>query len=145
MKTLEQIRERIKAIGPNDPHGFGIAALAEFDPDSYGESLRGNCPELTEASVRKTLLDYLQFAFVKAIDHRGLVASRSVFKLAEWCWILELHELETFARDESNYVSFGVPVLKRIAAHFEVEPPEKIKSWEDGKACSPDCEGGCTR
>ncbi len=146
MRTLDEVRAKYEALRKEN-------AMLDFRPEVLGVHLPEGWKEgheeehkkfpLTEEFVTKELLEYLQFAFDKAINHRGISASRSVQKLSMWAWILGLDELVKFAEDDANYRNYGVPILKKFAEHFKVELPERLKLWENGKPCEPECDMGC--
>lgn len=148
MKTIEQIRERYndedrkaKAI-----FDFGSEVLGQYLPEYWKEEAREEMLKerpLEEEAVRAKAIDYLHFAFDKALDHRGLSASRSVLKMREYAWILDLDEAVAFADDDANYPNYGVPVLKKMAQALGVEMPESIAAWPDGESCTPHCHEGC--
>jgi hypothetical protein len=142
MKTLDEVRAAFNAEG-GDMFGFGKEVLGTYLPENYED--KDKIPDFEEEVVRNDMLDYLDFAFGKALDHRGLSAGRSVIKLAKWAWILDRQDLVDFAEDESNYANYGVPVLKRFAQAFDVKMPDSIIAWEDGEACEPGCSMGCGR
>ena len=153
MRTIDEVRARFKELDEHkkDPNkgiedflGFQRESLMQFLPECWElEGRRDQCPALTEDNVRSALVDYLGFAFSKAINHRGISANRSVDKLKTWAWVLGRNDLVEFADDKSNYQNYGVPVLKRFAQAFDVAPPDFIKNWPDGGPCEPGCEQGC--
>jgi hypothetical protein len=143
MKTVEEIRKRYAEDDDQDMFGFGKQVFGDYLVECYKDEHKDKVRELNQEEMQKELIDYLGFAFGKAIDHRGLSAMRSVIKLSNWAWMLERQELHDFARADGNYSCYGVPILKRFAQAFDVPIPEEIAKWEDGKPCKPDCDG-CT-
>ncbi len=142
MRTLEQVRERFdKSLTEDTFLNFRIEVLGAYLADKLEDPTK--VLPLTEEAVKAELLDYLDFAFGKAINHRGISASRSIQKLSTWAWILDLDDLVAFAEDDKNYPQYGVPILKKFAEHFEIEMPEAILDWPDGKPCVPNCDEGC--
>jgi len=148
MKTIEQIRERYN----NEDRrrsvfiDFGGEVLGQYLPEYWKDEAREEmlkAPPLEEAAVREEAMNYLRFAFDKALDHRGISASRSVLKMREYAWILDLDEAAAFADDGANYPKYGVPVLKKMAQVLGVEMPEAIAVWPDGLSCTPGCQEGC--
>lgn len=137
-KTLDEVRAYAKELEASPHHedalNFGWLALIELLPETY---TKGEPPPFTDAGLIEHMRDYLAFAFEKAIDHRGLSAIRSVQKFRAWLWVLGV-ELDT-----SDYPSYGVPILKRVAALLGVDLPPEIAAWVDGQPCTPDCEMGC--
>ncbi len=142
MRTLDEVRTKFdQSLAEERMMNFEVEVLASYLADKLTDP--SEVRPLKEEEVKAELLDYLGFAFDKAINHRGISASRSVEKLAAWAWVLGLDELVAFAADDKNYSYYGVPVLKKFAAHFGVEPPLAIQNWENGKPCEPDCIQGC--
>ena len=69
-------------------------------------------PVLNDEVQRALAIDYLAFAFGKALDHRGISASRSVDKLDAWLWLLGL-DVDRYRA--APYENYGVPnVIARI-------------------------------
>ena len=74
----------------------------------------------TEAEIREEAIEYVKFAFDKALGHRGISANRSVTKLREYLWLLEL-PMERF--NAADYPMYGVPYLFEAAKVLGVEIP----------------------
>lgn len=147
VRTMEEVRARYADATrySRDVLGFGSEVLGVHLPEGWkpGHEDKHKEHPLTEEYLRKAAKSYLDFAFEKAMDHRGISASRSVMKLREWMWLLGLDEVVAFCDDDNNYTNYGVPILKRVAAALEVPLPDMIAAWEDGSACTPDCQEGC--
>jgi hypothetical protein len=147
IRTLEEVRARY--ADPDRQHrdmlGFGSEVLGVHLPEGWQAGHEDNHKQhpLTEAYLLKAARDYLNFAFDKAIDHRGISASRSVTKLREWLWLLGFDEIVAFCDDGRNYTNYGVPILKRVAAALDVPLPNEIAAWPDGAPCTPHCASGC--
>lgn len=149
MRTIDEVRTWY-----NDEHrrqsdflGFGSEVLSVHLPEGWQAGHEDNHKDypLTEEFVRSKAIDYLAFAFEKAVDHRGISASRSVIKMREYAWLLGMDDVVAFADDDSNYANYGVPILKRMAMALGVELPPEIAAWKDGEPCRPDCNEGCGR
>lgn len=148
MKTIDEVRAELKrmdieAEGRFLPH-FGTEVLRPYLPEEYKPGLEGNAQPLTEEAVKAEMLEYLKFGFEKAINHRGLSAGRTIEKLRTWLWILEDEELVAFLDDDRNYVNYGMPMLKRVAAKYNFPIPDDAQGWDDGKPCHRDCDQGCS-
>lgn len=136
LRTGAEIATRIEAIGDDDVLGFRREALAQFLPFDDAEAVRNPevtreewdklTPELTRENVQKQLLDYLNFAFEKAINERGISAGRSIQKLGEWLWILRDDEAAAYINDDAYYEPYGAPALKWLAERYEVEVPDEL-------------------
>jgi len=79
---------------------------------------------LTEEIVIELLMEYVDFAWLRACqeDHRKV--SRCIIKLMAWLWLLEDDELLEFAADSKNYVPCGKPILVSICEKYGFELPE---------------------
>jgi len=142
MRTKEEIRERVGVMQATDPFGFGTADLRVYLPEELVEGATADEPPTPE-QMRTEIAKYLPFAFGKALDHRGLSASRSVQHLRAWLWLGGYDGLLRFAEDEANYPNYGVPILKRVATELGLPVPDDIRDWPDGGPCDPDCAWGC--
>ena len=151
MRTQEHIVERIGQIKEMDWLGTQQGDLAIYlDTNRVKEFCKADADlsdwkqeEITREGVIKKILEYLDFAFEKAIDHRGISASRSIKHMQAWLWLLEDNELLDFAETNSNYRNYGVPILKTIATKYDKPMPNEILNWENGKKCELGCNAGC--
>lgn len=165
MRTVDEIVERYKAKidDPNDDiMGFYREVLAEYIPfdrladtgafDTEGlaawtaeERSRRDAEVLaTDEAGAAEAARYLEFAFGKALDHRGISASRSVDKMGAHLWVLG-HDLTEF--DAAGYAQYGVPKLVVAANLLGVAVPESqaIANMANGDPCRPGCDEGCGR
>lgn len=149
MRTIDEVRAHYndEARKRGDVFGFGSEVLGVHLPEGWKDGCESNADKhpLTDEFVRSEAVSYLHFAFGKAIDHRGISASRSVQKMREYAWLLGLDDAVAFADDDANYPNYGVPVLKHMAAALGVELPDEIAAWPDGEPCRPGCDEGCGR
>lgn len=146
IRTLEEVRARFKAKQEKPSMlDFSLEVLGVYLPEGWQPGHEDNVKDfpLTEEAVKKLAVDYLNFAFGKALDHRGISAGRSVQKMTEYAWLLCLDEAVAFAEDDNNYPNYGVPVLKHMAKALGVGMPHEIEKWEDGAMCNSHCEEGC--
>src|SRR5262245_23225437 len=101
MKTLEEILQKFDELEKNenrDPFGFIRQVLLGFLPfvtarpylkeSTTEEQWTAAASPLTEEAAKKSMSEYMEFAFEKAMDHRGLSASRSVRKMGAYLWLL---------------------------------------------------------
>lgn len=58
-------------------------------------------------------LDYMVFAWKKAMDERGISASRSIYKLSAWMRILNRTDISNILIDENLYNPYGRPALRK--------------------------------
>jgi hypothetical protein len=93
--------------------------------------------------------EYAEFAWGKAVDHRGISAGRSVEKLNAWLWLLGRdHEV-----DWTAFMPYGVPILAQVCRVMGwpiPDPSERtagggtLGRMLEGRSCSPDCDSGCS-
>lgn len=82
-------------------------------------------------TVIAEMRDYMSFAWEKAYDHRGLSASRSLYKMQAWLWLLGDDELLVFAEDADNYVPYGTPILRKISEKYDFYIPGEEEDEEE--------------
>lgn len=153
MRTQEEIEARIKEVGARSVFGFAEEVLT--DALEYGKAKPYLKPEVTaeqwaesqlktDEDVRKALASYLDFAWGKAEDHRGLSANRSIIKLTEWVWLLGRDDVVK-AIEAAPYPQYGCPKLEVISDMMDLPKPgsSSMQRMMDGLCCSPDCENGC--
>lgn len=150
LRTEEEILQRARQTAKESCFGFGISDLCVYLPWSLAREfynpkaeVEWEQRELTREAVIEQMLEYLDFAFDKALDHRGLSASRSIEHMRSWLWLLGDNELLEFADRSSSYPNYGVPILKRIAIKYDKTMPKGILDWADGEGCRPGCDEGC--
>lgn len=116
----------------------GITLKEDADLSSWKEK------NLSDEIVLEEIKGYMDFAWDKAIGHRGLSASRSIQKLSAWCWLLVEDELVE-ALDNGPYSRYGAPGLAEVSKRFEWPIPKgkRIKRMIKGLPCVPGCEEGC--
>lgn len=153
MRTTTEIVARLHEIKLSDVFGFESGDLLEclpFDdakaflkPDASSVGWAEDVMQSADHdAVRRRMTEYLPFAFGKAIDHRGLSASRSVSHMRAWTWLLQQDELLTFINDSRNYAPYGAPILARVAQFLDVPLPdsEDFQRMLAEGACHPNCD-----
>jgi hypothetical protein len=77
-------------------------------------------------AVLKCMKDYLEFAFGKAHDQRGISASRSLSHYVAWAWLAGDKDFsdEIERLSDSDYAPYGLPVLRRICEFYGWDPKE---------------------
>lgn len=75
--------------------------------------------------IKKQILDYMEFAWGKANNCRGLSAGRSINHMQAWLWMLGETNAATAIGVYSHY---GKPQLRAICEHFGWD----WKQWDDG-------------
>src|SRR5437868_5847572 len=95
MRTKEEILARVRSV--SDLFGTQVADLVEYLPfEAAKEFLNDDYKRKVEAGEEKwemrsdpkaEILDYLEFAYGKAEDQRGLSAGRSMLHFKTWIWL----------------------------------------------------------
>ncbi len=104
----------------------------------------------TDPSAHEEILaamkNYMEFAWGKAENCRGISASRSISHFKAWLWILEDDETLAFAEDEGNYASYGVPILTRICEKYQIKIPggPVLKAMQNGR-CNDEFQADAIR
>lgn len=156
MRTEAEVLAKIAELGDaGDMLGFSRDALIRFLsfpaakpfllPTVVEDEWHPN--PLTSDGVVGQMREYMDFAWEKALGHRGLSANRSVAKMREWVWLLGDDEALTFMDADGNYPQYGVPILAYLCERFQLPMPadsaEQIKRMRVGGSCVPGCTEGC--
>lgn len=152
MRTFEEIVAKCRDT--ESSFGFHLEVLVPYLPFEYAkEFLQDTVVEeewnskiipLTEENLKGDMGDYMEFAWGKVIDHRGLSASRSIEKMVEWCWLLGDDESVAFAEEDKNYAMYGAPILNFICKKHGFPIPdegEQLERMINGEPCHEDCYG----
>lgn len=136
MKTQEQILARIKEVEKEDMLGFQREVLlnalnyehakSSLKPETTKEQWEEGAA-LTEEKLQAAAKGYLEFAWGKAEDHRGISASRSTEKMGEYIWLLGTDE-DYALYEATSYAMYGCPMLKAAAEFFKTPSPPP-RSW----------------
>ena len=137
VRSREELIARMKEEDPEDDFGFkkealvgfidykGAIELAKagvFNELSQEEVWNESLSLLTEEAILSEMREYMEFAWGKANNERGISASRSVQKFEAWMWLIgdddglqELSSVEyaPYGKPKLNYISqrYGFPVL----------------------------------
>lgn len=76
--------------------------------------------------IVQDFLDYMVFAWSKAMDERGLSAGRSIDKLSAWMNILNRPDVAAVLNDESLYDPYGRPALKQACGMLNISCPDYL-------------------
>ena len=153
MRTFKEIQERCN--NTESFFGFDVEVLILYLPYRYAKSFlkegvtsnewEKDCYiKLKRDTVLKEMKEYMEFAWGKIEDHRGLSASRSIEKMEAWVWLLGddkvLGEMKAV-----NYKNYGAPKLKVICDAYGFFVPQNIMVQNMIKSlrCLPDCNQGC--
>lgn len=162
MRTQDEMVEWYRARKSEDILGFTAEAVLPFlDFQHAKEFLKPefvnkegaeaewneDVAELDEVVVLDEMRKYMEFAWTKVEDHRGISASRSVEKMSSWLVALGDDELYAQVTDSANYPQYGAPALKLICDKygFPVPDSEDIKLMVQGLPCTADYDCGCGR
>lgn len=124
MREQKEILARIEAM--NDPLGWSKELLYGYlDYEHIKPFLKEGLGEDDwdqQTDPKADLIDYLDFAWDKALNERGISANRSVDKIQQWLWLMEDHVLLS-AFLEAPYPMYGKPQLQVVT---EALAPEKL-------------------
>lgn len=128
MRTQEEILKRIEEVKNQDFFGTERNDLVDyltyenakqFLKEGVTKDEWNKDKKLNNENILKEMLDYMDFAWGKAIDERGLSASRSLSHYSAWIWLLDDGNFEEFNNQkENNYAMYGKPVLKWICEKY---------------------------
>lgn len=135
MRTIDEII--IRCQESDDFFGFDQEVLLPFLPAEKAKPFLREDADLSQWKqhsleaevVIDQMREYMEFAWEKVQDHRGLSAGRSISKMQAWLWLLEDDETFDFAQKSSNYPQYGAPILWRICKRYGIAIPE----GDDGK------------
>ena len=126
MKKQEEIVNQILARQRDDMFGFEVSEYIDFlDFDHAKSYLKDGVTEKewakiykkpTKKNVLKAMKDYMDFAWEKANNCRGISANRSVAHYQAWIWLLDDGFLETF--NEIEYENYGKQKLIAICEKY---------------------------
>lgn len=112
---------------------------AKVKPSEWKTNSRDPVIVLSEMS------DYMEFAWDKALNHRGISAGRSVAHYVCWLFLIGDEELLAYALNDDNYKNYGAPILWAICKKygFPTPIPTAAERMAQGKQCG-EYEGcGC--
>lgn len=129
-RTQEEILKRIEEVEPNDVFGYQATDLIEYlDFDNAKQFLSAEVTKdewvTQEKTPREVMIDYMDFAWKKANDKRGLSASRSMDHYTSWLWLDGDEELH---KTLENYEFYGKPQLVKICEYLGLDPSK----YDDG-------------
>lgn len=87
--------------------------------------------DLTETV--QDFLDYMVFAWGKALDERGISASRSISKLGVWLWLIGRNDLFETIRKDELYYPYGAPALIAVCKEMGINVPEEVIEFSQRK------------
>ena len=130
MRTQDEILKRLKADESDDDFGVQRTDLVEFLEfnnaksflvPTYIKDIESGKEKYTyyktDEEVIKQIKEYLEFAWDKANNCRGLSAARSLCHFIGWLWLLG-YDIDKKFEDYSHY---GKPHLREISEKFEFD------------------------
>ena len=147
MRTFEEI---VKYLHESDSFfGFDKEVCVPFLPfEQAKEWLKESVTadkwepvQLTEQIIIDEMRNYMEFAWGKAKNHRGLSAQRSIEKMEAWLFLLE----SDLNLDDFGYRNYGAPKLKAICDKYGFDVPDspEIVNMMNSEHCGADYECGC--
>lgn len=130
MRTQEEIIARIDAVADEDWIGTqrnSLVCALNFEnakPFLKEGTSEDDWTANTADDIRKEAIDYMDFAWDKAINCRGLSAGRSMDHYTSWLWLLGDNDLW---RDLADYNHYGKPQLVKICEHLDLD----ASKWDD--------------
>ena len=147
-----QIKAHYIEIEPDDILGFATEVLlAYLSYDFVKVHLKPGTKrsdweplELSRQQILEEFSSYMQFAWGKAADHRGISAGRSITKALAWLFILGDEE-GRMAVKNGSYKNYGAPMLLYISNRYGFPIPEEpeVLRMARGLQCCDDCDEGC--
>ena len=67
---------------------------------------------------KKEILGYLDFAYEKAENQRGISAARSMLHFRTWIWLDDEEFYNKVIGLIDNYTNYGIPALDMISQHY---------------------------
>ncbi len=146
-RTEDEVVEHTRAVG-DDWLGFRAEVLvSHLSADKAREFCKEDA-DLSEwealplhvESVFAEMVDYLDFAWGKALDHRGISANRSIDKLSELLWLIGDDEVLALF-EAADYMPYGAPQLAVISSAYKRPIPddEMARRMASGLPCHPGC------
>lgn len=127
MRTQDEIIARIEERKNCDPLGFEVPHYIYYldyehakpylkdnvTAESWAESIETN-------DVHELMKEYMEFAWEKAFNGRGISAGRSISHYIAWLWIAGDNELYN---EIENYENYGIPQLIQICKYLGIPIP----------------------
>lgn len=131
MRTQKEILARIEEAKKRDPLGFEWKEYLEcltFDnlkrflkkdiDEKELDQIKAEYKPKTSDEIKKQAIDYLEFAWNKCENERGISANRSIMHYQAWLWLMGEDDFDDLMDD---YDSYGRPQLKRIQKFLGIE------------------------
>lgn len=151
VRTIEDIVVFYREESKHDLLGFtGDVVLYHLPAEQLSEFVE-KVPDdwqprpLERDVILAAMRDYMEFAWTKVQDHRGISANRSVEKMAAWLYLLKDDEMRLFATNGEHYAQYGAPILKEICEKYQFAIPDDpaLERMAKGLPCHDGCAEGC--
>ena len=126
MRTQEEIVKRFEEV--DDIFGTQKSDLLDFMTFENGRQFvtkeysakvdSGEETWVQKTDAKSEILGYLNFAYGKAEDERGLSAARSMLHFKTWIWIDDQKFYDEIVWMIDDYTDYGIPTLNKIAEHY---------------------------
>ena len=120
MKTLQEVEVKIEDDLKDSAESMMISLCSGIHPLMFYIKkylIEGAEPDiLNRENVIAKMQDYINFAYEKAYDQRGISASRSMWKFSQWLWVLDDDEMNC-----ENYDNYGIGVLDQIVLKYGLD------------------------
>lgn len=137
MRSDAEIIDRIKAVKADDWMGTQStdlicclpfeAAKPWLKETATPEGWETSSREI--ASVRDRIHEYMNFAWGKANNCRGISAARSLDHMKSWLWLAGEDDFLRRLGGLEDYTHYGKPQLRAVCEHFGWD----WRQWDDGK------------
>lgn len=131
MKTQEAILKRISDIGKEDFFGFETKSLICFLDYEHAKPYlddgvtEEDWEEAQHKDAKVVMVDYMDFAWEKAKDCRGISAYRSMEYYSAWLW---LDGNDKLSEEVKHYEYYGKDNLVKICEYLGLDS----KKYDDG-------------
>lgn len=148
MKDSKQLSEAYRIVFEDDFFGFyGEVIVPRLKYDDAKEWLQDDVTESdfremveeypkTKDAIIEELRDYMDFAWGKCEDERGISAGRSINKIAAWLMILD-DDLWQELHKGDDFYPYGAPLLAKVCDKYGFDAPETIKFYKCGEWQNP--------
>jgi len=127
VKTQEEILKRIEARKENDMFGWEVNEyLCFLDYENAKSYLKKDVTkeswgEKKEKEPAEKIKEYMDFAWIKANDCRGISAGRSLMHMVAWLWLDGQDEFLNKWNDLRDYEYYGKPQLTAICELYGID------------------------
>lgn len=126
MRTQQQILDRYNSV--KDLMGIqqtDLLDLMDFEtvkpylkPEYISSVEEGKEKFEFTTDLKKTILEYLPFAYEKAEGGRGISAERSLLHFKTWIWFDDPDFYEKIESSLTHYTNYGLSVLDKISEKY---------------------------